>query len=1573
MMQINSIFIPDSTTDSSNKTKTNLGLKNFSYLFSNIFNIQKNELENAGTSLPVEEDSPNLTNKTDFLLDVSFLLNQKNDKNSLEVLSILKPFASTEQIESLNSPVNKAQKETVIETLPMSESDFLKGLKNILSKFLKGNSKSKAQLEISFNSNQTNLALKPDKKLSNEIEKLVHSELENKQNFSIVLKKNGTDIYIDVETHSNENVNQNLNSEVDFESAIQSSPQQIVNEDTAVKDGVIKEISINQLNVVPYSINNPIRQPETEHINSLSNVHEKNIISDDPQPNEIQVLKNYMNNLSANVEEEESSLAVDLSKVLSIKNNLPKKNTGLGLNQESLNVISEIGNDNLSKAKSVSYSLPQPKAEGKLLNELNYHQTTPTSNQQKTNEQSNNTQSDSSSIKENISRSNNKAKISTESTTLQDVKLNQIKISNHLSNDVKVKSVSVSDLDQLIKNVNVKEIVIEDSTKQMKNKFSPASIIDKMTIGSDENISYPNKVKTNFITGLKLKSNISPNFILTNENKSNKPQSILLSEIISETEQIKAPIKTVQQEQSINSLPPDSTNTIEISDPDLQKMTAKQNLGNTLIQNEDSSIITKVEESWSKINTENTLHLKTKSLKVDSIRIKGEPELVISKNIIKTESGATELPQNKLINSAVENNSPTITSDESSLSNSNGDLTISRLGKIELNNLDKNSPVYKSSANSKTIIAEQIASAKTEQSEMQTSKKEINVSLNSDSTILPDRNKNDLVTNTINKQEPIVKISKQIITTQDPQIAETVNPVGSKIKPDNTYTFKNEVIINNSVPADVENILTSLPDTESKKVTANQINFYTKDTIDVKAATGQNNNTIKSKLIFPQKNSSDSINASNVSNSTTDNIIELNNTDNTPKEVLIKNIVMNDDTHQKTEIFSQINSAQSDQLISKVETQVYNSNSSNQNEKELTVKQINNFKLTDNITESKFSATNSDKSFSDYSVLNFNHSDNKELKEYGTPPKVSMDLNEFKNNPVLTIENQNSPYEESLTNGEEILSKNFPIKDGEEKISISKEPKVLVKENLPLKLTSSSKVNFENNIEEYSAGASSNSEIHNKPNAKVLENVVSLENINLKIESAIKSPTSLERNIIEKELVDKNVFNKQSLQIDLAKNNLFDDAALNDITDRFDKAIETKDSSNVKNIPVEKSKINPKEKVIGSSSFENYNEEKSIKGRLGINQSIHATELLEDEVKIDKPKNILVEKREINLKEKVVGQSLIENHKEKASMMEQLEVKKSFSDSELSEEKIPNQNFKKQVSQIERQNLPGNIVDVDKQKVVETATEYIKESDNKNLEANKIHLKIKINNQNSPEVIDQKQSSLFENIFSVVDSSTKTITLPKYDNVKSNLNNDQEIKPLETKLKSADSEQKIVTETKSENNSSTQDHSKEDPASYKVLHNQVNDKIENKVEHLSKEPLQHKQVRTSELVKEIYKIIESGETKSVAMKLIPENLGSVKILLDTIDTQVTARVEVDNQTVQKLIQTNVEVLKQSLLQNGVQLNSINVTLSGSEQKQSNLHGNKKRFQQQSNERKIESADEKVSIKNFGYNTYEFLA
>lgn len=134
----------------------------------------------------------------------------------------------------------------------------------------------------------------------------------------------------------------------------------------------------------------------------------------------------------------------------------------------------------------------------------------------------------------------------------------------------------------------------------------------------------------------------------------------------------------------------------------------------------------------------------------------------------------------------------------------------------------------------------------------------------------------------------------------------------------------------------------------------------------------------------------------------------------------------------------------------------------------------------------------------------------------------------------------------------------------------------------------------------------------------------------------------------------------------------------------------------------------------------------------------------------------------------------------------------------------------------------------------------------------------------------------------------------------------------------------------------------------------------------------YKTVKAPEVMKEITDFISKGETKSIVLKIDPENLGKVKIVVEMTEKMVSANIEVENENVKKAVLNNLDNLKNSLAQNGVQLNSVNVNLPGYEQKNPKQMQPKKRQFAGFDEEEIIDESKAQNSKSWGYNTYEYV-
>jgi len=134
-----------------------------------------------------------------------------------------------------------------------------------------------------------------------------------------------------------------------------------------------------------------------------------------------------------------------------------------------------------------------------------------------------------------------------------------------------------------------------------------------------------------------------------------------------------------------------------------------------------------------------------------------------------------------------------------------------------------------------------------------------------------------------------------------------------------------------------------------------------------------------------------------------------------------------------------------------------------------------------------------------------------------------------------------------------------------------------------------------------------------------------------------------------------------------------------------------------------------------------------------------------------------------------------------------------------------------------------------------------------------------------------------------------------------------------------------------------------------------------------------KVVEQSQLMNEIENVIKSGDKKLITLNIYPEELGSVKVSLDFTDNNVTAKINVSNDTVRQVILTQADNLKSSLNESGIQLAALNVFVDNSEEK-ATQEAKTKRKSTNEDDKKVVIKDipNPVKIKNMGYNTYDYV-
>ncbi|MEW6193522.1 MAG: flagellar hook-length control protein FliK [Bacteroidota bacterium] len=133
-----------------------------------------------------------------------------------------------------------------------------------------------------------------------------------------------------------------------------------------------------------------------------------------------------------------------------------------------------------------------------------------------------------------------------------------------------------------------------------------------------------------------------------------------------------------------------------------------------------------------------------------------------------------------------------------------------------------------------------------------------------------------------------------------------------------------------------------------------------------------------------------------------------------------------------------------------------------------------------------------------------------------------------------------------------------------------------------------------------------------------------------------------------------------------------------------------------------------------------------------------------------------------------------------------------------------------------------------------------------------------------------------------------------------------------------------------------------------------------------------KVINANEVMTEITKYLQTNEKQSITFQLSPENLGKIKLMVDMVDSQLHANIEVENEQIRQIVQTNLDQLKSNLQSSGIQSANVNVSLGNYEQRSTKNPAAKKKNFVNGNGLQIEKEITSPK-KKLGYNTYEFLA
>lgn len=165
-----------------------------------------------------------------------------------------------------------------------------------------------------------------------------------------------------------------------------------------------------------------------------------------------------------------------------------------------------------------------------------------------------------------------------------------------------------------------------------------------------------------------------------------------------------------------------------------------------------------------------------------------------------------------------------------------------------------------------------------------------------------------------------------------------------------------------------------------------------------------------------------------------------------------------------------------------------------------------------------------------------------------------------------------------------------------------------------------------------------------------------------------------------------------------------------------------------------------------------------------------------------------------------------------------------------------------------------------------------------------------------------------------------------------------------------------------------------------AFQNKLNGELVNAKEEMNVVPQEVRQenseriVKSIEVIKEISRFISKQEKGTLSFKISPEHLGTMKITLESSEQSITANIQVENEQAKHLVEKNIQDLQNQLKENGVEINSLNISLGNPESNKEQDGDESGNGNGQSKENNInETINEEEVNRSLGYNTYEYLA
>ncbi|MBK8945017.1 MAG: flagellar hook-length control protein FliK [Ignavibacteriae bacterium] len=363
--------------------------------------------------------------------------------------------------------------------------------------------------------------------------------------------------------------------------------------------------------------------------------------------------------------------------------------------------------------------------------------------------------------------------------------------------------------------------------------------------------------------------------------------------------------------------------------------------------------------------------------------------------------------------------------------------------------------------------------------------------------------------------------------------------------------------------------------------------------------------------------------------------------------------------------------------------------------------------------------------------------------------------------------------------------------------------------------------------------------------------------------------------------------------------------------------------------------------------------DESIKSDIKVNNEKEISNSKTDKNFEVNEKNVKVENTQKDITEKNINKNVQTFESERKEKHEEVKIgntEKIITNEEIKKTKIEKNDFNKVNNSDIKENL-------------KTLT--------KNENTTDENLKVNIQNKNV-EILQNEES---RKLSVKVKSNVKAISNKLEDN---NLQKSVKVEKEQTDLNKEDAKQNLFDSNKQNSLSAEKVTAK--------LHHEINfdslvkDELKKDFEITNKSNIEneiskaHKVVKSTEIIKELSKFISTQEKGSLTFDIKPESLGKMKITLSTVENVLKASIEVDNEQAKHLVERNVEKLQEELSKNGIQLNSLNISLGQPKNHKGEKRSNTKNNSNENQfENEIVDFSEDRKTKTLGYNTYEYIA